>query len=280
MTWHAFEQLLRRKRPRYYVTQVTAPTLTNDMYGAFLARSLGARTIAFGTHVTPMPLQTMAAFPTLDFVLRGEPELTLRELIDTLEWERRETGARGQRAARSRALGAPEQDVPRNRPRPGARPGLESKITQIAPCSGTGRIVIQNPKSKIQNELTRATNCADQGLVWRDPTVKWSSTPTAPSSATSTTCPSRLHHLLPWDSYRAPGMEGPYTFVVTSRGCPAGCRFCIKHVSYGSTVRIRSPENVLDELQAACGTWACTTSTCTPTSSPSTASRSWASARA
>ena len=78
----------RRKRPRYYVTQVTAPTLTNDMCGAFLARSLGARTIAFGTHVTPMPRETMEAFPALDFVLRGEPELTLRELIDTLETRR------------------------------------------------------------------------------------------------------------------------------------------------------------------------------------------------
>ncbi len=85
MTWDAFERLLREKRPRYYVTQVTAPTLTNDMRGVFLARSLGARTIAFGTHVTPMPVQTMDAFPALDFVLRGEPELTLVELIDALE---------------------------------------------------------------------------------------------------------------------------------------------------------------------------------------------------
>ena len=85
MTWEAFEGLLKEKRPRYYVTQVTAPTLTNDMRGTFLARSIGATTIAFGTHVTPMPVQTMEAFPTLDYVLRGEPELTLRELIDTLE---------------------------------------------------------------------------------------------------------------------------------------------------------------------------------------------------
>ena len=85
MGWEEFERLLEEKRPRYYVTQVTAPTLTNDMRGTFLARSLGAKTIAFGTHVTPMPVQTMASFPTLDYVLRGEPELTLRELIDTLE---------------------------------------------------------------------------------------------------------------------------------------------------------------------------------------------------
>ena len=33
MAWEEFEQLLAEKRPRYYVTQVTAPTLTNDMRG-------------------------------------------------------------------------------------------------------------------------------------------------------------------------------------------------------------------------------------------------------
>ena len=80
-----FENLLREKRPRYYITQVTASTLTNDMYGVFLARGLGAITLAFGTHVTPMPHETMEQFPALDFVLRGEPELTLRELLDTLQ---------------------------------------------------------------------------------------------------------------------------------------------------------------------------------------------------
>ena len=84
MGWDAFERLLEEKRPRYYVTQVTAPTLRNDMYGAFLARSMGATTIAFGTHVTAIPRETLRAYPSLDFVLRGEPELTLRELVDTL----------------------------------------------------------------------------------------------------------------------------------------------------------------------------------------------------
>ena len=49
MTWQQFETLLRERRPRYYVTQTTGPTLQNDMYGTFLARSLGARTISFGT---------------------------------------------------------------------------------------------------------------------------------------------------------------------------------------------------------------------------------------
>ena len=57
------------------------------------------------------------------------------------------------------------------------------------------------------------------------------------------------HDLLPLDKYRAPLVRGNYAFVVTSRGCPGNCRFCIKHVSYGRSVRFRSPENILAELE-------------------------------
>src|SRR5687767_10976741 len=85
LSWTDFEARLREASPRYYLTQVTAPTLQNDMYGVFLAKSTGAKTIAFGTHVTPMTRETMQPYPALDFVLRGEPEVTLRELVDLLE---------------------------------------------------------------------------------------------------------------------------------------------------------------------------------------------------
>ncbi|PWH20542.1 MAG: radical SAM protein, partial [Ardenticatenia bacterium] len=61
--------------------------------------------------------------------------------------------------------------------------------------------------------------------------------------------PLPAHDLLPLNKYRIPMLKGPYTFVVTSRGCPAGCRFCIKHVSYQHTVRLRSPENIMEELR-------------------------------
>ena len=44
-------------------------------------------------------------------------------------------------------------------------------------------------------------------------------------------------------------IKGPYTFIVTSRGCPAGCKYCIKHVSYQYSVRLRSPEKLVEEMQ-------------------------------
>src|SRR5262245_14997800 len=81
MSWDEFEKILREERPKYYVTQLTAPTLQNDMYGAFVAKGLGARTMAFGTHITPMPRETLRPYPALDYGLRGEPDLTLRDLI-------------------------------------------------------------------------------------------------------------------------------------------------------------------------------------------------------
>ena len=57
------------------------------------------------------------------------------------------------------------------------------------------------------------------------------------------------HHLLPFDKYRMPMIKGPYTFIVTSRGCTAGCKYCIKHVSYQFSIRLRSPENIMEELR-------------------------------
>ncbi|HZD09771.1 MAG TPA: radical SAM protein, partial [Candidatus Binatia bacterium] len=60
--------------------------------------------------------------------------------------------------------------------------------------------------------------------------------------------PHPLHDLLPWQKYRMPLINGPFTFIVTSRGCPAGCTYCIKHVSYQYSVRTREPEHIMEEL--------------------------------
>ena len=185
MSWLEFEKLLRDRRPRFYITQVTAPTLTNDMYGVFLAKSVGAWTMAFGTHVTPMVRETLEPFPALDFVLRGEPEYTFKELLE-----------------------------------------------QLADL----------PEAERQPELGEI-----QGLGWRrDGEIAVNSDrPFVPSLDD---LPMPLHHLLPLDKYRIPLIKGPYTFIVTGRGCTAGCTYCIKHVSYQWSVRLRSPEKIVEEL--------------------------------
>jgi len=203
LDWDSFERRVRDLAPKFYLTQVTAPTLTNDMRGVMLAKSLGAHTIAFGTHVTPMPLETMRDFPALDFVLRGEPELTLRELVDRLndgvdgspQWVR-------ELFSNCDAEWSPE------------RRGLESVKGLIWRRGGD---VQRNPDRPFVPDLDRL--------------------------------PPPRYDLLPLDAYRMPLMKGPFCFVVTSRGCPAGCKYCIKHVTYQWSVRLLSPERIMSEIE-------------------------------
>ena len=212
MTWQEFHDLLRRKQPRYYLTQVTAPTLTNDMYGVFLAKSLGARTIAFGTHVTPIPGRTMEAFPSLDFVLRGEPELTLRELIDSLE-------------------GRQLEDV---------------QLVKLFRDTDPGWRPLSASEAREREDLSHV-----KGLVWRrDGQVTFNAD--RPFIANLDGLPLPRHDMLPLEAYRIPMLKGPYSFIVTSRGCTGGCRFCIKHVSYQYSIRLRSPENIMAEIEMLC----------------------------
>lgn len=240
MCWTDFERLLRDRQPRYYLTQVGAPTLTNDMYGVFLARSLGAVSMACGTHVTPLSRETLRAFPALDFVLRGEPEMTLRELIDTLEaargrWQVTETGGlqdtrTGLEPENHRLMWKMWQE---------ADPAWQPAWKEPG-CEAAGR---EGPTPASEAQLT-----AIAGLAWRrhgEVTVNRD----RPFIRHLDDLPMPLHQLLPLDRYRTPMIKGPYTFIVTSRGCPAGCKYCIKHVSYQYSVRLRSPEKLIAEMR-------------------------------
>jgi anaerobic magnesium-protoporphyrin IX monomethyl ester cyclase len=207
MAWPEFTRMLDRFRPRYYLTQVTAPTLENDMYGCFLARARGARTIAFGTHVTPIPAETMRAYPALDYVLVGEPDLTLRDLLDFLE----------------QRFDQRSPDI--NRLFEKSDPTYRALDTQEG---DTGLQMIK-------------------GLGWRNGEEIRINLP-RPFIADLDDLPMPMHELLPLQSYRMPLIKGPFTFVVTSRGCPAGCTYCIKHVSYQYSTRLRSPELLIEEM--------------------------------
>ncbi len=207
MDWGAFETLLRQAMPRVYLTQVTAPTLTNDMRGVMLAKSLGAHTVAFGTHVTPMPLETMRDFPALDFIVRGEPELTFRELVDHL------LGLEAARPAWVREL-------------------LLKTDPRWEDASGRA------PAERM---------VAIKGLVWREGGETRINVD-RPFIPDLDDLPMPLHHLLPLDQYRMPLMKGPFTFILTSRGCPAGCKYCIKHVTYQWSVRLHGTDRIMQEL--------------------------------
>jgi anaerobic magnesium-protoporphyrin IX monomethyl ester cyclase len=209
MGWPEFTRLLEVYQPRYYLTQVTAPTLENDMYGVFLAKARGAGTIAFGTHVTPIPVETMRTFPALDFLLYGEPDLTIRDLMDHLE------GKFEERSEPIRRL-FEHHDA-------SYHPALEA-----------------DGKPDMHGI---------SGLVWRKGSEVIVNRP-RPFIQDLDELPIPLHAALPLKKYVMPMMKGPFTFIVSSRGCPAGCTFCIKHVSYQFGVRLRSPEKIMEELWA------------------------------
>jgi radical SAM superfamily enzyme YgiQ (UPF0313 family) len=208
MDWDKFTALLDKFQPRYYLTQLTAPTLENDMYGCFLAKARGAKTIAFGTHVTPIPRESMRPYPSLDFVLIGEPDLTLRDLLDHLEGKV--------------SLRTPEIERL-----------FEKHDAEYLPAAGEdGSIDMHGIK----------------GLAWRDGDQIVINQPREFVSSLDD-LPMPMHELLPLDKYRMPLIKGPFTFIVTSRGCPAGCTFCIKHVSYQYSTRVRSPELLVEEMR-------------------------------
>jgi radical SAM superfamily enzyme YgiQ (UPF0313 family) len=207
LSWPEFTDLLDRYQPKYYLTQVTAPTLENDMFGCFLAHARGAKTIAFGTHVTPIPRETMRAYPALDYILVGEPDLSIRDLLDNLE------------------------DKVDRRP-----PHIEHIFDEHDPQ--------YRPARRSDGELVMDDI---KGLAWRrdgEIVINF----TRPFIQDLNTLPHPLHDRLPWQKYRMPLINGPFTFIVTSRGCPAGCTYCIKHVSYQFSVRLRDPAHIMEEL--------------------------------
>ena len=207
MGWPEFTRSLDCYQPRYYLSQLTAPTLENDMYGVFLAKARGARTMVFGTHITPLPVETLRPYPALDFGLYGEPDLTIRDLLDHLD------GRLEQRSTDIQRLFEKTD------------PAYQPAVT------ADGQVDLSMIK----------------GIVWRrgDQIVV---NPPRPFINDLDDLPIPMHELLPLQKYRMPLMKGPFTFIVTSRGCTAGCIYCIKHVSYQYSVRLRSPQLIMKEL--------------------------------
>lgn len=85
MDWPGFETQVRAGRPEFIVTNVISSILSNDARVADVARTVGARTIAIGPHVTALPGETLRDYPNLDFVIMGEAEASLRELVDSVK---------------------------------------------------------------------------------------------------------------------------------------------------------------------------------------------------
>ena len=82
MSPDAFFEEIRKEKPQFYVTYITGTTFAMDAKGVQKAKEIGAVTIAVGTHVSAVPQNTIELIPELDFVIRHEPEMSFRDIMD------------------------------------------------------------------------------------------------------------------------------------------------------------------------------------------------------
>jgi radical SAM superfamily enzyme YgiQ (UPF0313 family) len=61
--------------------------------------------------------------------------------------------------------------------------------------------------------------------------------------------PFPARHLLPMDHYKILNMKLHTATMVSGRGCPMQCSFCASAALHGNRLRMRSPENVVDEME-------------------------------
>jgi radical SAM superfamily enzyme YgiQ (UPF0313 family) len=61
--------------------------------------------------------------------------------------------------------------------------------------------------------------------------------------------PFPARHLLPMDHYKILNMKLDTATLISGRGCPMQCSFCASAALHGNRLRMRSTENVVDEME-------------------------------
>jgi len=85
ISWPDLKTIMEKASPRFVVTNAITSIISNDLYTTFLGKILGAHTIAIGPHITSLPVETLLNFPSLDFGIMGEAEVTIKELCLALD---------------------------------------------------------------------------------------------------------------------------------------------------------------------------------------------------
>lgn len=81
------EQLIKGFLPQAVIWSTGTPSIQNDLELASFIKKCNSRifTAVFGTHVTVLGRRCMESFPELDYIIRNEPEMTSRELVNKLK---------------------------------------------------------------------------------------------------------------------------------------------------------------------------------------------------
>lgn len=177
--WKDLKQLFEEYSPDILVISITTPSLALDVKAAALAREVNPKifTIAKGAHFNILDMDSLKLYPMLDGVLRGEYEITCKEIGE------------------GRPLG---------------------EIKGLSYRNKNGEIV-RNPNRAF---------CDDLDIL-----------------------PFPARRLVKNELYIRPDTGEPQTTLVTNRGCPYHCIFCLSNQVAGSKNRIRSHENILAEIE-------------------------------
>lgn len=85
--WPKFIKILKEKKPRYLASHLITSTSKNDLKVFTEAKKINPQTITItmGPHATALTKETLEQNPDLDFIITYEPEVTFKELIETIE---------------------------------------------------------------------------------------------------------------------------------------------------------------------------------------------------
>ncbi len=87
MSMEKLYDTIRRFSPDCVIWSTGTPSLESDLQLAADIKEIDASivTAVFGTHVTVMDRESLLGHPALDYVIRNEPEITVRELVRALK---------------------------------------------------------------------------------------------------------------------------------------------------------------------------------------------------
>jgi radical SAM superfamily enzyme YgiQ (UPF0313 family) len=122
-------------------------------------------------------------------------------------------------------------------------------------------IVVKGEGEETMRELCRALEENDNndalssvaGISYKRDEKIYTNPPRVPIKDLDT-IPRPAYHLIPFETYNfrfeVPG-QGllPAINMMSSRGCPFNCNFCATPINWGRLVRMRSAENIIDEIE-------------------------------
>ncbi|MCC7558809.1 MAG: B12-binding domain-containing radical SAM protein [Methanobacterium sp.] len=177
MRWETLETEIKRISPDLVAITALTPTIAKALQTAELAKKTCPQaTVVLGGYHPTFNYQEMLAKDYVDIVVMGEGEITLLDLVETLD----EGG-----------------------------------------------------------NLKNVQGIAYEGGV----------TPPRPLISDLEELPFPARHLLPMEHYKILNMKLHTATMISGRGCPMQCSFCASAALHGNRLRMRSPGNVVDEME-------------------------------